>query len=767
MICKSCGTEVKDGVKFCPSCGGKIELPSPESQQPPKNDAGGNVCASCGASLKPGAKFCPSCGGKVGEAAEKAPAASVPETKPEVKAAPVPDKKEDAPAAEAVTCSCGNVLKPGAKFCPKCGNKVGEKAETDKKPDEAKPTVCSCGNVLKPGAKFCPKCGNKVGEAPSAAPSAIPTPAPSAIPAPVQASTPAPAPSVPITPAGAAAVPAAPAAAKKPLDKKTKIIIAAAAGVVVLAIIIIVIVANITPKIKLSDYVEVEFNGYSGYGELRYNFDSDKFREDWKDKLKYNGNISSEIPSYYFDYASDPAEIILSSVKYDMSFNKTSGLKNGDVVKMKWNLSSTKKYLEQAIKVDLDISEAEFTVADLETVGTFDPFTGFEISYTGYDGNGRPAIGNSQYQLEYTFDKTEGLKNGDTVHVTVSAPYGDSLAKYCVDNIGSVPSSTGKDFKVSGLSGMETFDPFENISIEYEGYSPNGKAKIKKGSSDYYLNYELDKSEGLKNGDKITVTVKAPYGEDLEKYCKDEYEKKPAQTKKEFTVSTLPEYITKISDIPEAELTKMKNEGEDLIKSEITGDNESLSKLDYQGILLLNLKEGKQEKSSYSSEGNHMFYLVYLVTVKVKDYDKNTVTYSYWTYTRFKDIAKNSDGTYAIDINDIKRPYESVSPEKVSEYYKGYKDYEDLYAKVVTAQLSDYKHEADFSASQKQESSQQSSQASKQSSDSSKTESSADSSKVSSASESSEQTSQTSSQASSQESSKEEASAEESSKKAA
>lgn len=760
MICKSCGAEVKDGVKFCPSCGNKIELPSPDNQQPTKNDAGGSVCASCGASLKPGAKFCPSCGSKVGETAEKVPEAK-PEVKAEQPAVPVPEKKSDAAAAETVTCSCGNVLKPGAKFCPKCGNKVGEKAEEAKKPDEEKANVCSCGNVLKPGAKFCPKCGKKIGEAPSDAPSAIPVPAASAVP------TPAPTQSVPITPAGVAAVPAAPVAAKKPLDKKTKIIIAAAAGVVVLAIIIIVIVANITPKIKLSDYVEVEFSGYSGYGELKYSFDSDKFREDWKDKLKYNGNISSEIPSYYFDFASDPAEIILSSVKYDMSFNKTSELKNGDVVKMKWNLESTKKYLEQAIKVELDISEAEFTVADLETVGTFDPFTGFEISYTGYDGNGRPTIGNSQYQLEYTFDKTEGLKNGDTVHVTVSAPYGDSLAKYCVDNIGSVPSSTGKDFKVSGLSGMETFDPFENISIEFEGFSPNGKAKIKKGSSDYYLNYELDKSEGLKNGDKITVTVKAPYGEDLEKYCKDEYEKKPAQSKKEFTVSTLPEYITKISDIPEAELTKMKNEGEDLIKSEITGDNESLSKLDYQGMLLLNLKEGKPEKSSYSSDGNHMFYLVYLVTVKVKDYDKNTVTYSYWTYTRFKDIAKNSDGTYTVDINDIKRPYDSVSPEKVSEYYKGYKDYEDLYAKVVTAQLSDYKHEADFSASQKQESSQQSSQASKQSSESSKNESSAESSNAGSAEESSKQTSQTSSQASSQESSKEEASAEESSKKAA
>lgn len=810
IVC-SCGNKLKAGAKFCNLCGKKVEssapsepaakekteakMPEPVKSVPPvpdsvkaeppaepvkpeikeeKNDENnrsvniGEIC-SCGNVLKPGAKFCPKCGNKVGEKPkENKLQKEEPKQEKTVAADETPTIAPSAPAAvpQALTCQCGNLLKPGAKFCPKCGTKVGEKQESaapEANADSPSQTVCSCGNTLKPGAKFCPKCGTKVGSAPSSVPTApsvsdLPTAA-----AVASVSSDTPAPQIQ-TPAPLSSVPTGTVTAvKKPLDKKLMIIIGAAAAALVVLIVIIVIIANATPKINLSDYVEVEFSGYNGYGKLDYNFDSEKFHEDWDGKLKYN-NISSDISSYYFDYTSDPANVVLSSVKYGMDFDKTSDLSNGDKVKLTWNLSATKEYLEKAVKVEIDISETEYTVADLETVGQFDPFSGFSIKYTGYDGNGHPEIENSNYQLNYIFDKTEGLKNGDTVHVTVSAPYGDDLAKYCVSNIGSVPSTTGKDFKVSGLGDMESFDPFSDIKIEFDGYSPNGKASLS-NEGNYYLKYEMDKSEGLKNGDKIVVTVSAPYGDDINEYCRTEYEKKPASTKKEYTVSGLPEYVTAIADLPEAELTKMKNESEDLIKSEISSSDESISKLSFQGILLLNLKEGKADKGSYGSERNHMFYLIYLVTVKVKDYDKKTVTYSYWTYCKFNDVAKNGDGSYSVDINDIDRPYDSVSPEKVYRSYKGYKDYDDLFANVVTSKLNDYKHEADFSASQesskpessKQESSKQTYETSKQESSkqSSAEESKQESSKQSSSEESKEESSkQSSSEESKQESSK-------------
>merc|ERR1712107_571981 len=48
-------------------------------------------------------------------------------------------------------CECGNVLLPDARFCRKCGVEVTEQR------------VCDCGNVLPHDAVFCWHCGAKWG----------------------------------------------------------------------------------------------------------------------------------------------------------------------------------------------------------------------------------------------------------------------------------------------------------------------------------------------------------------------------------------------------------------------------------------------------------------------------------------------------------------------------------------------------------------------------------------------------------------------------
>jgi hypothetical protein len=67
--CQKCGSPVTPGMKFCESCGAKIEaLPA---------------CPKCGAAVAPEVKFCESCGAPVGPAAvpaEAPPVPRVPET---------------------------------------------------------------------------------------------------------------------------------------------------------------------------------------------------------------------------------------------------------------------------------------------------------------------------------------------------------------------------------------------------------------------------------------------------------------------------------------------------------------------------------------------------------------------------------------------------------------------------------------------------------------------------------------------------------------
>jgi len=88
--CQKCGSPVAPGVKFCESCGAKIEaLPS---------------CPKCGASLAPGVKFCESCGAPTSPAA---PAEAVKVEAPVVTpvavpaAPPAPPVPETPPVADA------------------------------------------------------------------------------------------------------------------------------------------------------------------------------------------------------------------------------------------------------------------------------------------------------------------------------------------------------------------------------------------------------------------------------------------------------------------------------------------------------------------------------------------------------------------------------------------------------------------------------------------------------------------------------------------
>ena len=655
-----------------------------------KDDSGDIQICSCGNKLKPGAKFCPKCGKKVGEKAEEKTT-----TLPEIKAA-IPSSEMEPTVTLAADSEERKMVDAFLK------EEAGKEKQNTPAPDA--PVICSCGNKLNPGAKFCTKCGKKIGDSSSAP--AAPIPSTSTV-------------SIPVSTEQQGFAASAPAAPRKPLSKKAKIIIASCGAGLLVLLTIIIILVNATPTIHLSEYITMEYEGYSGYGTMKASFDADRFRADWMGKLRYQ-SFSMDVPSHYYDFTVDPSETILSSVRHSYSFDKSSSLSNDDKIKLHWSLDQTKYYLEKAIKVNIDTADTEFTVANLKTIGSFDPFGGLTIRYTGYNGNGVPEIGSSNYSLVYSFDKTSGLKNGDTLHVTVSSPYGDDLAKYCASSMGAVPSSTGKDYIVEGLPEMQGFDPFEGISVTFEGVAPDGKAVLN-NDSNKNLRYELDKKEGLSNGDKVTVTVTAPYGEDLESYCKENYEAKPNATTKVFTVNTLGKYITAIDELPAATLETLKTESKDRIESDITDDVESVEKIDYEGMIMLNLKDGKNSKSkdnwNASSDHDHMLFLVYKVTARIKDRDDKNMSYSYWTACRFNDITLLPDGSCDVDTNEIVIPGDTVSSEKSYKSFRGYESYDQLFKKIVNTRLTDYKYETKTSDSEQSSGSSQASQVSTASSE--------------------------------------------------
>src|SRR5215475_12149204 len=59
MLCPSCGTDNREGAKFCDACGTPLPLP----------------CPACGTANRPGAKFCNECGASLTEPRSSPPSA--------------------------------------------------------------------------------------------------------------------------------------------------------------------------------------------------------------------------------------------------------------------------------------------------------------------------------------------------------------------------------------------------------------------------------------------------------------------------------------------------------------------------------------------------------------------------------------------------------------------------------------------------------------------------------------------------------------------
>ena len=144
-----------------------------------------------------------------------------------------------------------------------------------------------------------------------------------------------------------------------------------------------------------------------------------------------------------------------------------------------------------------------------------------------------------------SLDKTTDLSNGDEI-------------VFEWNNNKNQMEQIEKDFKVSfsckemkkdveGLAKIQEFDPFEDVEVKFSGYAPNGTAEIQ-NNSEYnyetpYLDFELDKRDGLSNGDKVTVSVANTAGDEdtFRENCIRDWGVAPSAVTKEYTVEGLDE----------------------------------------------------------------------------------------------------------------------------------------------------------------------------------------------------------------------------------
>lgn len=202
--------------------------------------------------------------------------------------------------------------------------------------------------------------------------------------------------------------------------------------------------------IKLNKYVTITAEGYDSMGTASYEFDYDTFKKDYSGKIKVSKN-NSELRGLGLLAGMTTEELLLDTcVRWKL--DKTSGLKNGDIVTLKWDCEDA--MAEEYFNVKLDYSDITYTVKGLEEVGKFDPFDYVKVSFSGTSPNGFVVITPDYDKAEMQYvafkeDKTIGLKNGDTV--TVNASISGSVDSF-VEKFGVILEETEKIYTVDGLA---------------------------------------------------------------------------------------------------------------------------------------------------------------------------------------------------------------------------------------------------------------------------------------------------------------------------
>lgn len=221
------------------------------------------------------------------------------------------------------------------------------------------------------------------------------------------------------------------------------------------------------------EYLTVEFQGYSGFGTVVWDFDEEEFIDDYEDELGFSSSFKkalkgddniAEILELGCGMADieeddlddeDAAELLYCILFQNAYVSKSTDLSNGEEVSVVWDF--TRKLSEEEFAqlckifhITMNYEDAKYKVAGLVEVPQFDPFEGVEVSFSGVAPIGRVLLANYPSNgLSYTLDAPNEVKNGDVVTVKVSY-YGYDMDEY-VNVYGKMPNATEKTYTVSGL----------------------------------------------------------------------------------------------------------------------------------------------------------------------------------------------------------------------------------------------------------------------------------------------------------------------------
>ena len=253
--------------------------------------------------------------------------------------------------------------------------------------------------------------------------------------------------------------------------------------------------------------------------------------------------------------------------------------------------------------------------------------------------------------VQFNFDRTSELKNGDEVTFTITTNSQSAAVK-----------AETKTFKVADLKEYEkvsTADLLKETPVTFTGFNGYGIASItEKPNKDGYFNFEDNKRPtNLKNGDTVTLTVSVTYINELKSKGKV-----VDNNKVEVTVEGLKD----LKDVKNfADLLK-KND--DYSKSEHQNSSFSTYTLESQGSYLKVIPEENKK-----SNGKVSLITVYKVTWSSGN--SKEVRYKYYGYQAYLLKDGNLDLDAASKVSSWgSKDLEGLKAELATEGYKVYEE---------------------------------------------------------------------------------------------
>lgn len=213
--------------------------------------------------------------------------------------------------------------------------------------------------------------------------------------------------------------------------------------------------------------------------------------------------------------------------------------------------------------------------------------------------------------INYWMDKFSYVRNGETL--TLRWNCNDELAQ---DVFNCRLKYSDIDYEVSDLKAVEEFDPFEHVEVSFQGTSPEGTVTVipdREVKELQYINFNTDRTQGLCEGDTITLTAKL---QEEDAAFVEMFGSFPSESERKYTVSGLAAYATTIEDIPQDIYEEMRAQGEDVFRTYVAKswkDEVIMKGISFVGNYFLAPKKGM------STDYNNCIYYVYKINTEMED----------------------------------------------------------------------------------------------------------------------------------------------------